>query len=127
MSQTKAYSDLLALIEALAGADFQTDELVRIKALINRRARDSFRKCDYWQRFLKLDEERILAVDNVVPYEPSSGTAADIFLRIAVGGPLFPSRTGGPSRSSTGFRMAPRSWRPTCNGPDRRPLNPRPS
>ena len=64
--QTRDYSDLLELIEALCGVSFANIELPRIKALINRRAKKAYKQSNYWPRFLNVGEERTVT-DGVVP------------------------------------------------------------
>ncbi len=56
--QTRTYSELFSLIQALCGVVFASIETPRIKALINRRALRAYRSSNYWTRFLKIGEER---------------------------------------------------------------------
>jgi len=56
--QTRLYSDLYGLIQALCGIQFSITESVRVKSLINRRAARVFRASNYWTRFLVVGEER---------------------------------------------------------------------
>ena len=56
--QTRLYSDLFGLVQALCGVAFSIADSVRIKALINRRANIAYRASNYWTRFLKIGEER---------------------------------------------------------------------
>jgi hypothetical protein len=56
--QTRLYSDLYGLIQALCGIQFSIAESVRVKSLINRRAARVFRASNYWTRFLVVGEER---------------------------------------------------------------------
>lgn len=56
--QTRLYSDLYGLIQALCGIQFSIAESIRIKSLINRRAARVFRASNYWTRFLVVGEER---------------------------------------------------------------------
>ena len=56
--QTRLYSDLFGLVQALCGVAFSIADSVRIKALINRRAQIAYRASNYWTRFLKVGEER---------------------------------------------------------------------
>jgi hypothetical protein len=56
--QTRLYSDLYGLIQALCGISFSIAESIRIKSLINRRAARAFRASNYWTRFLVVGEER---------------------------------------------------------------------
>jgi hypothetical protein len=56
--QTRLYSDLYGLIQALCGVAFSIADSIRIKSLINRRAQIAYRASNYWTRFLKIGEER---------------------------------------------------------------------
>ena len=53
---TRPYSELLAQVEALAGASLATQEQARVKIFANRRARKAFRECDYWPRFFRVGD-----------------------------------------------------------------------
>jgi len=79
--QTRTYAELLSLIQSLSGVVFATLELGRIKALINRRALRAYRSTNYWPRFLKIGEERVVT-SNVVPYTESGKSPIDTYLRI---------------------------------------------
>jgi hypothetical protein len=72
--QTRTYTDLFSLIQALCGVVFASIETGRIKALINRRAQRAYRSSNYWTRFLKIGEERYLADDPVAVTTTVSGT-----------------------------------------------------
>jgi hypothetical protein len=63
--QTRLYSDLYALIQALCGIAFSTSESIRIKSLINRRAERAYKASNYWTRFIKVGEERYCTPDPV--------------------------------------------------------------
>jgi hypothetical protein len=84
--QTRTYAELLSLIQSLSGVIFANLELGRIKALINRRALRAYRSTNYWPRFLKIGEERVVAND-VVPYTESGKSSIDTYLRIHVQAP----------------------------------------
>jgi hypothetical protein len=80
--QTKDYTDnLLPLIKGLCGQTFATNELTRINALINRRAKRAYDSSYYWPRFLVIGEERT-CTNSVVPDEQSGLQFIDTFLRI---------------------------------------------
>ena len=79
--ETRTFSDLYALVEALCGVTFSTLEKTRIKALLNRRATRAYRASNYWPRFLTVGEERTVT-SNVIPYTESGLDAIDTFLRI---------------------------------------------
>lgn len=71
--QTKTYTELFALIQALCGVVFASIETPRIKALINRRALRAYRATNYWPRFLKIGEERRLSGDSAAVTTTVSG------------------------------------------------------
>ena len=79
--QTRTYTDLFDLVQALCGVIFATSEENRIKALINRRAKKAFRSSNYWTRFLLIGAE-FTPVDGVVLYSDPNGELVDTFLRI---------------------------------------------
>jgi hypothetical protein len=79
--QTKTYAELFALIQALCGVVFASIETPRIKALINRRALRAYRATNYWPRFLKIGEQRIVT-SGVVPFTESGLDSIDTFLRV---------------------------------------------
>lgn len=79
--QTKTYAELFALIQALCGVVFASIETPRIKALINRRALRAYRATNYWPRFLKIGEQRVVT-SGVVPFTESGLDSIDTFLRV---------------------------------------------
>ena len=79
--QTRTYSDLYDLIQALCGVTFASIEEPRIKAFINRRAQKAYRSSNYWTRFLLVAEE-FTPVNGLVLYEDANGHKVDTFLRI---------------------------------------------
>ena len=79
--QTKTYAELFALIKALCGVVFASIETPRIKALINRRALRAYRATNYWPRFLKIGEQRVVT-SGVVPFTESGLDSIDTFLRV---------------------------------------------
>ena len=89
--QTRLYSDLFGLIQAMLGINFSVVEAIRVKALINRRAQRAYRASNYWTRFLKVAEQRDV-VDGLVPYEQFQMPTIDTFLRIYL---QHPYRAGG--------------------------------
>ena len=78
--QTKTYTELFALIQALCGVVFASIETPRIKALINRRALRAYRATNYWPRFLKIGEQRVVT-SGVIPFTESGKDSIDTFLR----------------------------------------------
>lgn len=79
--QTKTYAELFALIQALCGVVFASIETPRIKALINRRALRAYRATNYWPRFLKIGEQRVVT-SGVIPFIESGKDGIDTFLRV---------------------------------------------
>jgi len=80
--QTKDYTtNLLPLVRGLCGQNFAASEMVRLNAVINRRAKRAYDASNYWPRFLTVGEERTV-VNGVVPYEQSGLSFIDTFLRI---------------------------------------------
>ena len=88
--QTKTYAELFALIQALCGVVFASIETPRIKALINRRAMRAYRASNYWTRFLKIGEERVVS-SSVIPYSESGLSSIDTFLRVYKQAPYIAS------------------------------------
>jgi hypothetical protein len=88
--QTRTYADLFALIQALCGVVFASIETGRIKALINRRAQRAYRSSNYWTRFLKIGEERVVT-SGVMPYDEAGLSSVDTFLRIFKQAPYIAS------------------------------------
>ena len=79
--QTRTYTDLYDLIQALCGVTFASIEEDRIRALVNRRATKAYKASNYWTRFIVVGEERAV-VDGVVPYDETDLQSIDSFLRI---------------------------------------------
>jgi hypothetical protein len=90
--QTRLYSDLFGLIQAMLGISFSVVEAIRVKALVNRRAQRAYRASNYWTRFLKVGEQRDI-VDGVLPYSAFGYDTIDTFLRIYLQPPY--GRSGG--------------------------------
>ncbi len=66
---SKTYSDLLALIQALAGVDsFTTAEQTKILAMVNRRLYQAYMASPLWPRYIHAAEARP-APNGVIPYE----------------------------------------------------------
>ena len=79
--QTRTYTDLYDLIQALCGVTFASIEEARIRALVNRRATKAYKASNYWTRFIVIGEERAV-VNGIVPYDETSLQSIDSFLRI---------------------------------------------
>lgn len=78
---SRTYTDLIALVQGLCGVDFATIEIPRILALINRRAKKAYNASNYWQRYLKVGEERTVT-SNVVGFTQSGLNEIGTFLTI---------------------------------------------
>lgn len=66
----RTYTDLFALIEALAGVDdFSSAEESKILAMANRRLRQAYDACDVWPRYMRLDARP--TTDGYIPYSYS--------------------------------------------------------
>lgn len=77
--QTIPYSEVIDAVQSLAGVDsFESGENRRLKPLVNRRARQCYRRTDYWPRFLVVGEFRSVNSDSRL----GSGVTVDTFLRI---------------------------------------------
>ena len=88
--QTKPYSELFELVQALCGVVFASIEAPRIKALINRRALRAYRSSNYWTRFLVVGEERVVT-SSLIPYSESGLSPIDTFLRVYKQAPYIAS------------------------------------
>jgi hypothetical protein len=71
--QTRLYSDLFGLIQAMLGVSFSVVEAIRVKALVNRRAQIAYRASNYWTRFLKVGEERYCTPEPVAATTTTTG------------------------------------------------------
>ena len=81
--QVKSYTDLKALIQALAGvSSFTTEEDSKILSFVNRRAAEAYNLSPSWSRYLVISEERTLTSGNVVPYTEASKDDIGEFIRI---------------------------------------------
>jgi hypothetical protein len=117
---TRPYTDLLGLVEALCGATLAEQERVRIRYFVNRRAQRAYAATELWPRFLVVGEERIVSEGGLLPYEQP--TLADIgtVLRIHATRPFLadPAREYGEFYASTagiqitGYDAASRSTGP---------------
>jgi len=88
--QTKTYSELFSLIQALCGVVFASIETPRIKAMINRRALRAYRSSNYWTRFLVIGEERVVT-NSVIPYSEAGVLPIDTFMRVHKQAPYMAS------------------------------------
>jgi hypothetical protein len=97
--QTRLYSDLFGLIQAMLGINLSVIEGIRVKALINRRAQRAYRATNYWTRFLKVSEERDV-INGTIAYQQSEKPTIDTFLRIYLN-----SQSGGRSSQEYEFTV----------------------
>lgn len=79
---TLPYADLLAQVEALAGASLATPEQARVKIFANRRARKAHRECDYWPHLLYVGEERIVSDKGFLTVAQTELQTIDKIIRI---------------------------------------------
>jgi hypothetical protein len=81
--QVESYTNLKALIQALAGvSSFTTEEDSKILSFVNRRAAEAYNLSPSWARYLVISEERTLTSGNVVPYTEASKNDIGEFIRI---------------------------------------------
>jgi len=74
--QNKNYSDLFALIQALAGVDaFTTSEQTKILAMANRRLWQAYQACPVWARYFVASQARPINSSGVIPrtYDETAG------------------------------------------------------
>jgi hypothetical protein len=80
--QTKNYtSDLFPLVEALCGCQFSSNEVERIRAMINSRAKRAYRATQYWPRWLVVAESRAVS-SGTIPFSEGSLDDIDEFIQI---------------------------------------------
>ena len=81
--QVKSYTDLKALIQALAGvSSFTTEEDSKILSFVNRRAAEAYNVSPSWARYLVVSEERTITTANTIPYTQSPKDDIGEFIRI---------------------------------------------
>jgi len=81
--QVKSYTDLKALIQALAGvSSFTTEEDSKILSFVNRRAAEAYNLSPSWARYLVISEERTLTSGNTIPYTQATKNNIGEFIRI---------------------------------------------
>lgn len=85
---TKPYSELYGLVEALCGCTFATQEATRVKYFINRRARIAYDESEFWPRFYRVGEERIVSEDGLLPYAQTGLDEIGTVLRIHASEPF---------------------------------------
>ena len=81
--QVKSYTDLKALIQALAGvSSFTTEEDSKILSFVNRRAAEAYNLSPSWARYLVVSEERTITTANTIPYTQATKDDIGEFIRI---------------------------------------------
>jgi len=88
--QTKTYSELFELIQALCGVVFASIEAPRIKALINRRALRAYRTSNNWPRFITVGQSRAVT-SKTVPYAEGVLDTIGTFLKVQAVAPYTTS------------------------------------
>lgn len=86
--QTRPYSELFDVTQALCGVVFAGIEKGRVKALVNRRARRAYKASNYWTRFLKIGEQRTV-LNGLIPFTEVGKLPIDAFLRVFVNQPYL--------------------------------------
>jgi len=79
--KTQTYADLYMLIQSLCGVQFAPIEKARIKAMVNSRAKRAYRATNYWPRFFKEGEERVVT-NGLIPYDQPPLDSVDTFLNV---------------------------------------------
>jgi hypothetical protein len=100
---TRPYTDLLGLVEALCGATLAEQERVRIRYFVNRRAQRAYAATELWPRFLVVGEERVVSEAGLLPYEQPALADIGTVLRIHATRPFLsdPAREYGEFYAST--------------------------
>ena len=81
--QVKSYTELKALIQALAGvSSFTTEEDSKILSFVNRRAAEAYNLSPSWARYLVVSEERTITTANTIPYTQATKDDIGEFIRI---------------------------------------------
>ncbi len=81
--QQRTYTDLKALIQALAGvSSFTTEEDAKIVNLVNRRASQAYNSSPSWSRYLVVSQERNITTGNLIPFAQGGLPTIDEFVRI---------------------------------------------
>lgn len=118
---TKPYSELYGLIEALCGCTFAAQEAVRVKYFINRRARIAYDESEFWPRFYRVGEERIVSEDGLLPYTQTGLDEIGTVLRIHASEPFkttFSAEYGDFYADSTGIQITGYTAKERTDGPD---------
>ena len=79
---TRPFTELSGLVEALCGCTFATQEQTRINYFINRRARRAYAESEFWPRFYVVGEERVVSSTGLLPDEQTGLSDIGTVLRI---------------------------------------------
>ena len=79
---TRPFTELSGLVEALCGCTFATQEQTRINYFINRRARRAYAESEFWPRFYVVGEERVVSSTGLLPDEQAGLSDIGTVLRI---------------------------------------------
>jgi predicted small secreted protein len=81
--QVESYTNLKALIQALAGvSSFTSEEDSKILSFVNRRAAEAYNLSPSWARYLVVSEERTITTANTIPYTQTTKNDIGEFIRI---------------------------------------------
>ena len=105
---TRPYSDLLGLVEALCGATLADQERARVRYFVNRRAQRAYAETELWPRFLIVGQERLVSESGLLPYEQDNLDDIGTVLRVHATQPFLsdPAREYGEFyAASTGIQI----------------------
>jgi len=71
MLRTRTWDELVSLVEGYMGETLQSQQLGRLKALVNQAARRAYEECQYWPRFLVVGEPRTVERNYIQTSEDS--------------------------------------------------------
>jgi hypothetical protein len=81
--QQKTYTELYALITALAGVGaFTTEEQVNVLNFVNRRVFEAYQSSQMWPRYLVVGEARSIGTNQTIPYAETDLSNIGEFIRI---------------------------------------------
>ena len=81
--QQKTYTELYALITALAGVGaFTTEEQANVLNFVNRRIFEAYQSSQMWPRYLVVGEARSIGTNQTIPYTETDLSDIGEFIRI---------------------------------------------
>lgn len=86
---TRPFTELYGLVEALCGCTFATQEQTRVNHFINRRARKAYAESEFWPRFYVVGEERVVSEAGLLSDEQSELSEIGTVLRIHATAPFL--------------------------------------